>query len=229
MSESATRKRPSACSSRHSADRGRTVSSDPAFCLQPSTQTNPCGSGIGSIEVSSSEVFRGTIQTTGDDFKGRDDFESSIKRRSSPGRRNEPPASVSSAPPTALAQTMNCFMTSLPLHRRRRRRSSAGDSAGAGRRSRPVRHLLRHRAGRSRPMRSRSRCLAPPFTSTEEVVTLFAYACNTLSRPEGIIDIRSTIVPATWNGGTMSRLNAPRPEQSPARPNGRILRRPPAH
>jgi hypothetical protein len=29
---------PSACSSRHFADGGRTVSSDPAFCLQPSTR-----------------------------------------------------------------------------------------------------------------------------------------------------------------------------------------------
>jgi hypothetical protein len=38
-------------------------------------QTNRCDSGMGSIELSSSEVFRRTIQTTGDDFKARDDFD----------------------------------------------------------------------------------------------------------------------------------------------------------
>jgi len=30
--------------------------------------------------------------------------------------------------------------------------------------------------------------LGTPLTSTEGVVALFAYACDTLSRPEGIID-----------------------------------------
>jgi hypothetical protein len=85
-------------------------------------------------------------------------------------------------------------------------------------------------------MRSRSRCWAPPLTSTEEVVALFAYACDTLSRPEGIIDHTVDDRPRdverwalTKPAETMSRLNAPQPEQSPARPDGRILRRPPAH
>lgn len=49
-----------------------------------------------------------------------------------------------------------------------------------------VRHLLRHRAGRSRPIALA--ILGTPLTSTEGVVALFAYACDTLSRPEGIID-----------------------------------------
>jgi hypothetical protein len=65
---------------------------------------------------------------------------------------------------------------------------------------------------------------------------LFAYACDTLSRPEGINDHTVDDCPRdlerwalTKPAETMSRLNAPRPEQSPARPDGRILRRPPAH
>jgi hypothetical protein len=78
--------------------------------------------------------------------------------------------------------------------------------------------------------------LGATLASTEGVVALFAYACDTLSRPEGIIDHTVDDCPRdlerwalTKAAETMSRLNAPRPEQSPARPDGRILRRPPAH
>jgi hypothetical protein len=75
--------------------------------------------------------------------------------------------------------------------------------------------------------------LGTPLAITEGLVTLSAYACDTLSRPEGIIDHTVDDRPRdlercalTKPTETMTRLNAPWPEQSPARPDGRILQRP---
>jgi hypothetical protein len=71
--------------------------------------------------------------------------------------------------------------------------------------------------------------LGAPLTSTEGVVALFAHACDTLNRPEGIIDHTVDDRPRDLErrDNESAERAAAGTESSTA--DGRILRRPPVH